>query len=161
MKFLIDIINNRTREKYNKNALTLCVNVAKPISKQKYLVPNNTKSSATFFWQNVLLTKPSLDGHTFPITFIPSKNKGIIVRARFSNYPSEPLENWTKYEAMGSPNKRVDIYFFDANDFDETNGKVENHIINNKHLYNDSDVKLLQQALCRFFESGDFINPFC
>ena len=38
---------------------------------------------------------------------------------------------------------------------------METHTISNKHLYNDSDVKLLQQALAHFFVSGDFINPFC
>ena len=97
---------------------------------------------------------------TFLSTFIPSENQNIIVRVRLSNHPSESLDEWMEYEAMGSPNKRVDIYFYDADDFDNLNGDVETHIINNKHLYNDLDVKLLQQALAYFFMSGDFINPF-
>lgn len=161
MGFLIDIINERERAKYEQNALKLQRNVIKPITKREYLVPNNAKSSATYFWQNLLLIPPAADGHTFPLTFIPSDNQDIIVRARFSNHPSGPLENWTKYEARGIPNKRVDIYFFNADDADNPNGEVENHVISNKHLYSDSDVKLLQQSLVNFFKSGNFINPFC
>ena len=161
MGFLIDIINERERAKYEQNALKLQRNVIEPITKREYLVPNNAKSSATYFWQNVLLIPPAADRHTFPLTFIPSDNKNIVVRARFSNHPSGPLENWTKYEAMGSPNKRVDIYFFGADDSDDPNGDVESHVISNKHLYSDSDVKLLQQALAYFFKSGNFVNPFC
>ena len=150
MGLLIDIINDRTRKKYYQKALELQNNAAKPITKREYLVPNNSKSSATYFGQNVLLIRPAADGHTFISTFIPSENQKIVVRPRFSNHPSGPLENWTKYEAMGSPNKRVDIYFYSADDFDNPNGDVEIHIINNKHLYSDSDVKLLQQALAHF-----------
>ena len=160
MGLLIDIINDRTRDKYCQNALDLQNNVVQPITKREYLVPNNAKSSATYFWQNVLLIRPANDGHTFPSTFIPSNKQNIVVRARFSNHPSGPLENWTKYEAMGSPNRRVDIYFYSADDSDNPNGDVETHIISNKHLYSESDVKLLQQALAHFFASGDFKNPF-
>jgi len=161
MGFLIDIINERERAKYEQNALKLQRNVIEPITKREHLVPNNAKSSATYFWQNVLLIPPAADRHTFPLTFIPSDNNNIVVRARFSNHPSGPLENWTKYEAMGSPNKRVDIYFFGADDSDDPNGDVESHVINNKYLYSDSNVKLLQQALANFFKSGNFVNPFC
>lgn len=161
MRFLIDVINGRERVKYEQNAIKVQSNVIKPISKSEYLVPNNAKSSAIYFWQNVLLIQPTPDGHIFPLTFIPSDNKDIIVRARFSHHPSGPLDNWTKYEAMGIPNKRVDIYFFGADDSDDPNGDVETHIINNRHLYSDSDVKLLQEAFANFFKSGYLVNPFC
>jgi hypothetical protein len=40
--------------------------------------------SAVYFWQNILLIPPVRDGHTFPLTFIPSDNQNIIVKARFS-----------------------------------------------------------------------------
>ena len=102
MGLLIDAINERERVKYEKNAIKVQRNVIKPISKSEYIVTNNAKSSAIYFWQNVLLIPPAPDGHTFPLTFIPSDNKDIIVRARFSHHPSGPLENWTKYEAMGT-----------------------------------------------------------
>lgn len=134
MRFLNDVINNRTREKYCRNALMLQNNVAD------------------------LMTKYDT---TFLSTFVPSENQNIIVRVRFSNHPSESLEDWVKYEAMGKPNKRVDICFYDADDFDNLNDDVETHVINNKHLYSDLGVKLLQQALTRFFASGEFVNPFC
>lgn len=161
MGLLIDRINVREKAKYEQNTIKVLNNVVKPITTREYLVPNNAKSSAVYFWQNVLLIPPVRDGHTFPLTFIPSDNQNIIVKARFSHHPSGPLDNWTKYEAMGSPNKRVDIYFFGADDSDDPNGDVEAHVISNKHLYSDSDVKLLQQALANFFKSGNFVNPFC
>ena len=161
MGLLIDRINVRERAKYEQNTIKVLNNVVKPITTREYLVPNNAKSSAVYFWQNVLLIPPVRDGHTFPLTFIPTDNKDIIVKARFSHHPSSPLDNWTKYEAMGSPNKRVDIYFFGADDSDGPNGDVEAHVINNRHLYSDSDVKLLQQALANFLKSGNFVNPFC
>ena len=161
MGLLIDRINVRERAKYEQNTIKVLNNVVKPITTREYLVPNNAKSSAVYFWQNVLLIPPVRDGHTFPLTFIPTDNKDIIVKARFSHHPSGPLDNWTKYEAMGSPNKRVDIYFFGADDSDDQNGDVEAHVINNRHLYSDSDVKLLQQALANFLKSGNFVNPFC
>lgn len=161
MVFLIDKINERERAKYEENTIKVLNNVVKPITAREYLVPNNAKSSAVYFWQNVLLIPPAPDGHTFPLTFIPSDNQNIIVKARFSHHPSGPLKNWTKHEAMGNPNKRVDIYFFGADDSDDQNGDMETHIISNKHLYNDSDVKILQQALATFFKSGNFVNPFC
>lgn len=161
MGFLIDRINVRERAKYEQSTIKVLSNVVKPITTREYLVPNNAKSSAVYFWQNVLLIPLVRDGHTFPLTFIPTDNKDIIVKARFSHHPSGPLDNWTKYEAMGSPNKRVDIYFFGADDSDDPNGDVEAHVINNRHLYSDSDVKLLQQALANFLKSGNFVNPFC
>lgn len=161
MGLLIDRINVRERAKYEQNTIKVLKNVVKPITTREYLVPNNAKSSAVYFWQNVLLIPPVRDRHTFPLTFIPTDNKDIIVKARFSHHPSGPLDNWTKYEAMGSPNKRVDIYFFGADDSDDPNGDVEAHVINNRHLYSDSDVKLLQQALANFLKSGNFVNPFC
>ena len=161
MGLLIDRINVREKAKYEQNTIKVLNNVVKPITTREYLVPNNAKSSAVYFCQNFLLIPPVRDGHTFPLTFIPSDNQNIIVKARFSHHASGPLDNWTKYEAMGSPNKRVDIYFFGADDSDDPNGDVEGHVISNKHLYSDSDVKLLQQALANFFKSGNFVNPFC
>ena len=55
MGFLIDIINEREKAKYEQNALKLQNNVVEPITNREFLVPNNAKSSATNFWQNVLL----------------------------------------------------------------------------------------------------------
>ena len=161
MSFLIDIINDREKQKYVQNAKTLIQNVSQEITKREYLVPNNAKSSITYFWQNLLLINPAADRHTFPLTFIPTNHQDIIIRTRFSNHPCGPLENWTKYEARGCPNKRVDIYFWNSDDSDNPNGEVETHIISNKHLYSDSDVKLIQKALSDYFSTGNFINPFC
>ena len=70
MSFLIDIINDREKQKYVQNAKTLIQNVSQEITKREYLVPNNAKSSITYFWQNLLLINPAADRHTFPLAII-------------------------------------------------------------------------------------------
>jgi hypothetical protein len=70
MGLLIDRINVREKAKYEQNTIKVLNNVVKPITTREYLVPNNAKSSAVYFWQNVLLIPPVRDGHTFPLVII-------------------------------------------------------------------------------------------
>jgi hypothetical protein len=97
MGLLIDRINVREKAKYEQNTIKVLNNVVKPITTREYLVPNNAKSSAVYFWQNVLLIPPVRDGHTFPLTFIPTDNKAngclssIAIMASSDPSPSDPV----------------------------------------------------------------------
>lgn len=160
MALLFNIIDEKTKQKYIEKGNVCKTHVQQGISPEKYRIPNNSKASATYLWSNLLQVAPCMDGHTFIITFIPQSNPNIIVRARFSNHPCGGRKNWDKYETIGEPNKRVDIYFFNQTDNNTPVDGYENNLINNSHIYNDDDITKLCAALTNFFTTGIFIHPF-
>lgn len=160
MALLFNIIDEKAKQKYIEKGNVCKTHVQQGISPEKYRIPNNSKASATYLWSNLLQVAPCMDGHTFIITFIPQSNPNIIVRARFSNHPCGGRKNWDKYETIGEPNKRVDIYFFNQTDNNTPVDGYENNLINNSHIYNDDDITKLCAALTNFFTTGIFIHPF-
>lgn len=159
MGLLIQNIDEVTKTKYKCKTATLVSQINNGLLPKYYRIPNNPSSIAAHFWSNLLLIEPCADKHTFIVTTIPD-GKEEIVRSRFSNHPCGDISDWTRYETIGEPNKRVDIFFYNQNDSDDYSTPVETHIINNRHLYDDNDVQQLCVALSNHFKNGIFVNPF-
>lgn len=160
MGILINILDDISKQQYVEKGKNYLNCTKQGITSEQYRIPNNAKDSATYLWGNLLQTKPCDDMHTFIVTFIPQNCLNSVVRVRFSNYPCGPLSNWKKYETIGEPNKRIDIYFYNGKDSNILTDSNENNLINNAHLYSDEDIAKLCMALSNLFLNGIFVHPF-
>ena len=160
MGLLINLLDDISRQQYVEKGKNYLNCTKQGITSEQYRIPNNAKDSATYLWGNLLQTKPCDDMHTFIVTFIPQNCLNSVVRVRFSNHPCGPLSNWKKYETIGEPNKRIDIYFYNGKDSNIPTDSNENNLINNAHLYSDEDIAKLCMALSNLFLNGTFVHPF-
>ena len=160
MGLLINLLDDISKQQYVEKGKNYLNCTKQGITSEEYRIPNNAKDSATYLWGNLLQTKPCDDMHTFIVTFIPQNCLNSVVRVRFSNHPCGPLSNWKKYETIGEPNKRIDIYFYNGKDSNIPTDSNENNLINNAHLYSDEDIAKLCMALSNLFLNGTFVHPF-
>ncbi len=160
MGLLINLLDDISKQQYVEKGKNYLNCTKQGITSEEYRIPNNAKDSATYLWGNLLQTKPCDDMHTFIVTFIPQNCLNSVVRVRFSNHPCGPLSNWKKYETIGEPNKRIDIYFYNGKDSNIPTDSNENNLINNAHLYSDEDITKLCMALSNLFLNGTFVHPF-
>ncbi len=160
MGLLINLLDDISKQQYVEKGKNYLNCTKQGITSEQYRIPNNAKDSATYLWGNLLQTKPCDDMHTFIVTFIPQNCLNSVVRVRFSNHPCGPLSNWKKYETIGEPNKRIDIYFYNGKDSNIPTDSNENNLINNAHLYSDEDIAKLCMALSNLFLNGTFVHPF-
>lgn len=160
MGLLINLLDDISKQQYVEKGKNYLNCTKQGITSEQYRIPNNAKDSATYLWGNLLQTKPCDDMHTFIVTFIPQNSLNSVVRVRFSNHPCGPLLNWKKYETIGEPNKRIDIYFYNGKDSNIPTDSNENNLINNAHLYSDEDIAKLCMALSNLFLNGTFVHPF-
>lgn len=160
MGLLINLLDDISKQQYVEKGKNYLNCTKQGITSEQYRIPNNAKDSATYLWGNLLQTKPCDDMHTFIVTFIPQNCLNSVVRVRFSNHPCGPLLNWKKYETIGEPNKRIDIYFYNGKDSNIPTDSNENNLINNAHLYSDEDIAKLCIALSNLFLNGTFVHPF-
>ena len=160
MGLLINLLDDISKQQYVEKGKNYLNCTKQGITSEEYRIPNNAKDSATYLWGNLLQTKPCDDMHTFIVTFMPQNCLNSVVRVRFSNHPCGPLSNWKKYETIGEPNKRIDIYFYNGKDSNIPTDSNENNLINNAHLYSDEDIAKLCMALSNLFLNGTFVHPF-
>ena len=171
MDYIVNILRRNNKigqlEKYHEKA-NILANYAGRIPEYDYVVPYKIKKTVLNFLSLLGLTFAK-DHRTCLGTFINSANNNLnyAIRFRASTHPAGPLNNWTKYEAMGKPNQRFSL-FFDAKSNDGWNETYHNspdgvlmgeYCFNAYHLENKEDAQLIINSIIEFYRSGTFNPP--